>query len=49
MTDLFLIDFGADTSGIFHLQTRHDMVVFALHALALVAVAFCFAAAMVLL
>ncbi len=49
MTDLFLIDFGVDTSGIFHLQTRHNMVVFALHALIMVAVVFCFAAVMVLL
>ncbi len=49
MTDLFLVDFGVDTSGTFHLQTKHQMVVFALHSLIMVAVAFCFAVAMVTL
>ncbi len=51
MTDLFLTlkDFAVEDAGILHLQTRHDMVVFALHALIMVAVAFTFAAVMVLL
>ncbi len=51
MTDLFITqeDFAVESAGILHLQTRHQMVVFALHALIMVAVAFGFAAAMVLL
>jgi len=46
MTDFFLVDFGVDTSGIFHLTTKQDMLVFALNALFVVAVAFAMAAAM---
>ncbi len=50
MTDLFLTlkDFAVEDAGILHLQTSHQMLAFALNALFLVAVAFVFAAAMVL-
>jgi len=48
MTDLFLVDFGVDTSGMFHLRTGHDLAVFALHAFVMVGVFFVFAAVMTL-